>query len=115
MEGKELGKLHVLRFTGADGLAESRARKFMQLQKTAKGWRRLVAADDDDCEVEVFADGDKNKAMVRNEIVTRRLGAIIAARLPEKKILAKRQEGKIFIEWILLVRVLVRSEEAFDV
>ena len=29
--------------------------------------------------------------------------------------MAKRQEGKIFIEWIPLVRVLVRSEEAFDV
>ena len=115
LEGKELGKLHIVRFTGTDGIGEQRARKFMQLQKTAKGWRRLVAADDDECEVEVFVDGDKNRSMVRCEIITRRLGGIVAGRLPDKKIVAKRQEGKVFIEWIPLVRVLVVSEDVFTV
>ncbi len=61
MEGREFGKLHIMRFTGTAGHGESRARKFVQLQKAAMGWRRLTAASDEDEEVDLFIDGENNK------------------------------------------------------
>ena len=46
MEGNKIGNVQMLRFLGAPGLAEQRARKFMQMQRLPTGWRKLVAADE---------------------------------------------------------------------
>ncbi len=105
LEGKELGKLHVLRFKGSEGLAEQRAKKFMQLQRTAAGWRRLVAASEDEEEVALFVDGDKKKHMVRTEIVAKKLTDLLEKQLTTRKIVGNRQLGKVHLEWISRARV----------
>jgi hypothetical protein len=48
LTGKEVGKYHILQFKGAGGLAQSRARKFMQLQRLPgdAGWRKLKGKDE---------------------------------------------------------------------
>ncbi len=89
-----VGKLHILRFKVAEGLAEQRAKKFVQLQKTAKGWRRLTAANEDEEEVPLRVDGDENKQMVRT---------------------GERSVCKVYLDWIPLARVLVESEDRHNV
>ncbi len=80
LEGKELGN-HVLIFKGADGLCEQRAKEFMQLQRTTtREWRKRYAVDENEQQVEVFVDGDKNRSMVRLEIITKKLAGLVAAR-----------------------------------
>ncbi len=45
MVGKEIAKYQVLQFTGSGGLAEQRAKKFMQVPD---GWRKSHGVDEND-------------------------------------------------------------------
>jgi len=110
----DLSKLHVLRFTGKDGLAELRAKKFLLLQKQGKGWRKLKAKTPAETTTELYIGGDKNPKMVRTEIVTKKLTKILEEPYPGK-IYGKRHEGKVFAGWIPLARVKVEAADQIDI
>ncbi len=107
-------KSHLLRFSGAEGLAEQRARKFMQLQKVGTSWRKLGALDEKQVSQPLFVDGDKNPKMVRTDILSKRL-ALLLEKHTQKKFYPKRKEGKVFIDYVPVARILVTSADAFSV
>ena len=112
---EDIGKTHVLRFTGIDGCAEKRTTKFLQLQRLPKGWRKLSAALPDGEKKDIFISGDKNRKMVRTEIVTKKLATILAERYPSSQIVGKKQEGRVYSGWLPLARVRVDTEEQTDI
>ncbi len=105
-----------MRFCGAPRLAEQRARKFMQMQKTSTGWRKLSAAYEKEEEQEMYVDADKNKKMVRTEVLTKKL-AMLLDRRPggAKKTFPKRAAGKIFLDFVPLARIMVQNAEEYAV
>jgi len=111
----DIGKTHSLRFTGIDGCAEKRTTKFLQLQRLPKGWRKLCATTPDGEKKDLFISGDKNRKMVRTEIVTKKLATLLAERYPNAQIVGKRQEGRVFTGWLPLARVRVDTEEQTDI
>ena len=111
----DIGKLHILRFTGIDGCAEKRTTKFLQLQRLPKGWRKLSATTPDGEKKDLFISGDKNRKMVRTEIVTKKLATLLAERYPSAQIVGKRQEGRVYSGWLPLARVRVDTEEQTDI
>ncbi len=115
MEGKEIGKLQVLRFLGPPGLAEQRARKLMQMQRLLSGWQRLVAADENEEEQPLYIDGDKNKQMVRAEVLTKKFGHIVEKLVGGRKVFTKRAKGKPYLERTPLAQLVPEGAEGFDV
>jgi hypothetical protein len=115
--GKEVGKYHILQFKGAGGLAQGRARKFMQLQRLPgdAGWRKLKGNDEHGQQQDIYVDGDKNRRMVSTEILTKKLGALIAKHVNGLKVIPKRAEGKIWVGWTPVAWITVTSREEFSV
>ncbi len=89
----------------------------MQLQKLPAdgGWRKLHALDELGQQQELYVDGDKNKKMVRTEIRTKRLGALISKHTGEEKVVPQRAEGKVWVGWQPLAWITVESSFAFSV
>ena len=117
IEGKdELSRMHTLRFRGAGGLAENRAKKFLQLQKTGDGWRKLQALDEKGERTELYLDGDKNRKMVKTEILTKKLGAAISGHPPPgKKAYVQRSAGVVSVDFIPVARVIVKGENEITI
>ena len=87
----------------------------MQLQRTAKGWRSLSALDENQAPQQIWVDGDKNKSMVRTEVLTKKLAAIFQRQHIGRPFMARRSEGKVFSEWIPVVRVNVDTPDACEI
>ncbi len=95
-------------------MAEQRARKFMQLQKVGVAWRKLSALDENGSAQPLFVDGDKNPKMVRTEVLTKRLAALLEKHT-KKKFFPKRKEGKVFIDYAPVARLQITAADAFIV
>lgn len=117
LTGKGVGKYHILQFKGSGGLAQSRARKFMALQRLPgdAGWRKLQGKDEHGQSQDIYVDGDKNRKMVSTEILTKKLGALIAKHVGGQKVVPKRAEGKVWIGWTPVAWITVVSKEEFNV
>ena len=117
LAGKEVGKYHILQFKGSSGLAQTRARKFMALQRLPgdAGWRKLKGRDEHGQLQDIYVDGDKNRKMVSTEILTKKLGGLIAKHASGLKVVPKRAEGKIWIGWTPVAWITVVSREEFNI
>jgi hypothetical protein len=116
-DGKdELAKLHTLRFRGAGGLAGNRAKKLLMLQNTASGWRKLHANDEKGAKWELYLDGDKNRKMVKAEVLAKKLAAAISPHLPGgKRTCVKRSAGVVSVDFVPLARIIIKNEHAFTI
>ena len=113
MEGRaEISKFHTLRFTGDEKTAAQRVRKFLELQRTATGWRQLEAATIGGDKTKIWVDGDKNKKTIKTEKATKKLAAILKEALPEERIHAKRKDGKVYGGRVPLARVSFQDEDS---
>ena len=110
--GTEPSKGFTIQFKGESGLAENRAKKFLQLQRLPSGWRRLIAADEKEEAQTLFVDADKNQKTIRTEIATKKLSLVLDKHFPAgKKTHAKRSEGKVFQGFTPLARIQAEPEE----
>ena len=105
---EELSKYFVVKFKGAAGLGEARAKKFLQLQRVGADWRRLSAKDERNQDQPLFIDGDKSRRMVKTELITKRLAASLNARI-KQQFFGRRSQGKVFHAWQPVARVLVQE------
>ena len=108
VEGDELSKLFVVRFSGNGGLAEARARKFMQLQRVGGKWRAHNVLDEHGVARQVFVDGDKNRKQIRTEVITKKLAQILTSKT-KQQLFGRRAEGKVFHAWVPVAKVEVRG------
>ena len=58
-------------------------------------------------------DGDKNRKMISTEILTKKLGALIAKNVVGQKVVPKRAEGKVWVGWTPVAWITVISNEEF--
>ncbi len=64
----------------------------------------------------LYFDGDENKRMVRTEILAKKLGSLVDARMRGgKKVVTKRAEGRIFLDFVSLATLTVTDAESFEV
>ncbi len=64
----------------------------------------------------MYIDGDKNRKMVRTEILTKRLAQCINKRLPGgPKAFAKRAAGRVSCDFKALARVEVTGAESYTI
>ena len=89
----------------------------MQLQRLPgdAGWRKLKGNDEHGQQQDIYVDGDKNRKMVSTEILTKKLGALIAKHTNGLKVVPKRAEGKIWVGWTPVAWITVTGREEFSI
>ena len=115
LEGPPLSKSYALRFLGTRNLASSRVEKFIQLQRTASGWRDLHATGPQNEQVKLYIEKDKNGQQNKTEILTKRLCATIQKQYPSFKFYAKRREGVVSCDYTPIARLKVPDPDTYSI
>lgn len=113
LEGQPLAKTFTLRFLGGRHLAAARAEKFLQLQRTADGWRDLHVLGPQAERIKLYIDRDKNGKQNKLEITTKRLLSAFQQVHPSIKCFAKRREGIITSDYTPLARVKIADPDKY--
>ncbi len=73
-----------------------------------------MAADENEEEQDLFIDGDRNRKMVKTEILTKKLAQVLGRTFGGgRKMRDKRSAGKIFLDFVPLARIVVESGELY--
>ena len=101
---------------GKEGLAGQRAAKFMALQRDETGWRTTTVPDAENASVshKAFFDNDKSRKQIRTEILSKKAANVLRKMYPDERIHVRRQEGKLVLDQVPLLHVVVSSQDEFE-
>ena len=111
IEGKVVGKSFALRFSGAPGLAGSRVRKFLGMQKSDGEWQHYTAKTPSGAEARIFLDIDKNQKTTRTELIARKSCRTLKETYPAHSFFLKKADSTVCVNWVPLLRVQVESPQ----
>ena len=116
VRGKAVDKVFKIQFMGKEGLAGQRAAKFMALQREETGWRTITVPDAENagCSHKAFFDTDKSRKQIRTEILAKKAANALRKMLPEDRIHVRRQEGKLVLDQVPLLHIVVSSQDEFE-
>ena len=106
IEGPELGKRWIFRFSGFPVVAsKSVGRCLRGLRRQDGSYVDLVATGVDDTTCPLSVSGDKNPRQIATEISSRRLLKVLKAKCPELRLFLDKVAGLITSSWKDLVKV----------
>ena len=116
VRGKAVDKIFKVQFTGTDGLAAKRANQLMGLQRDDSGWRTITVPDAENPAVlhKAFFDLDKSRKQIRTEILAKKAAAVLRSWYPAERFHVRRQEGKLVLDQVPLLHIVVTSAEDFE-
>ena len=104
----EEGTKFVVKFKGTPDLAGSKVQKANAILRQDDGkWQRLKATTRNNIETNVFISTDKNRKMVKTEIVTKKLKDIFEKIHPDQKFHSNRQKGLVYRPWKPAIAMVV--------
>ena len=114
--GVALGKVFDVNVSGDLSVAARRVGKMLRIVRTSACFRDLeVKLPDGSRSVKIFIDNDKNRKMVRTEILTKKLGGILRSACPGHDVRVKKFDGIVEVDQYPLARVLVESASVYRV
>jgi hypothetical protein len=116
VRGKTVDKVFKVQFAGAEGLAAKRANQFMGLQRDDSGWRTITVPDAENPAVshKAFFDLDKSRKQIRTEILAKKAASVLRTLFPTERIHVRRQEGKLVLDQVPLLHVVVTSADEYE-
>ncbi len=61
-----------------------------------------------------FFDFDKSRKQIRTEILSKRAAAVLRAKFPGQQIHVRRQEGKLVVNQVSLLHIVVASPDEYE-
>ena len=109
----EEGTKFIIKFKGTPELAGTKVQKANAMLRQDDGkWKRLKATTRNNIETNVYISTDKNRKMVKTEIVTKKLKDVFDKIHPDQRFHTNRQKGLVYRPWKPpLAMVLVKSDQ----
>ena len=105
----------MLRFSGDDIEADSKARKALQILKQEDGsFTRLWVKLPDGRQVQLYVGPDKNDKTVATEVSCKRLKDAVMSAHPSLDIHALKRDGVLCIGWEYAVRVIPHPDKSVE-
>ena len=88
----------------------------MGLQRDDNGWRTITVPDAENTAVEhkAYFDTDKSRKQIRTEIMAKKAANVLRKMYPNERIHVRRQEGKLVLDQVPLLHVVVSSQEEYE-